>query len=44
MTFGEQSTNEMMFGVFDFTPKDGVSPVPTTVDKRMDVLASHAAG
>jgi len=40
VTFGEQSTNEMMFGVFDFTPKDGVSPVPTTVDKRMDVLAS----
>ena len=27
VTFGEQSTNEMMFGVFDFTPKDGVSPV-----------------
>ena len=40
VTFGEQSVNEMMFGVFDFTPKDGVSPVPTTVDKRMDVLAS----
>ena len=40
VTFGEQSTDEMMFGVFDFTPKDGVSPVPTTVDKRMDVLAS----
>ena len=44
VTFGEQSTNEMMFGVFDFTPKDGVSPVPTTVDKRMDVLASTLAG
>lgn len=40
VTFGEQSTNEMFFGVFDFTPKDGVSPVPTTVDKRMAVLAS----
>lgn len=40
VTFGEQSTNEMFFGVFDFTPKDGVAPVPTTVDKRMAVLAS----
>lgn len=40
VTFGEQSTDEMMFGVFDFTPKEGVSPVPTTVDKRMDVLAA----
>ena len=26
VTFGEQSTDEMMFGVFEFTPKDGVSP------------------
>jgi hypothetical protein len=40
VTFGEQSTDEMMFGVFDFTPKDGVSALPTTVEKRMDVLAS----
>jgi hypothetical protein len=40
VTFGEQSTDEMMFGVFDFTPANGVSPVPTTVDKRMDVLLS----
>ena len=39
VTFGEQSTDEMMFGVFDFTPKDGVSPIPTTVEKRIDVLA-----
>jgi hypothetical protein len=39
VTFGEQSNDEMMFGVFDFTPKDGVSPVPTTPEKRMDVLA-----
>ncbi len=39
VTFGEQSNDEMMFGVFDFMPKDGVSPVPTTPDKRMDVLA-----
>lgn len=40
VTFGEQSTDEMMFGVFDFTPKDGVSPTPTTPEKRMDVLAT----
>ena len=40
VTFGEQSNDEMMFGVFDFTPKDGVSPQPTTIDKRMNVLAS----
>jgi hypothetical protein len=40
VTFGEQSTDEMMFGVFDFTPRAGVSPVPTTIDTRMDVLAS----
>ena len=39
VTFGEQSTDEMFFGVFDFTPKEGVSPVPSTVDKRIDVLA-----
>ena len=40
VTFGEQSTDEMMFGVFDFTPKEGVSPVPTTVEKRFDMLAA----
>jgi mono/diheme cytochrome c family protein len=40
VTFGEQSNDEMMFGVFDFTPTEGVSPQPTTIDKRMDVLAS----
>ena len=28
VTFGEQSTDEMMFGEFDFTPKNGVSPRP----------------
>jgi hypothetical protein len=40
VTFGEQSNDEMMFGVFDFMPKDGVSPAPSTTDKRMDVLAA----
>ena len=40
VTFGEQSTDEMMFGVFDFTPKDGVSPEPTSVEKRFDLLAA----
>ena len=39
VTFGEQSTDEMMFGVFDFTPKDGVSPEPSSVEKRFDILA-----
>jgi len=38
VTFGEQSTDEMMFGVFDFTTKDGVSPQPTTPDTRMTTL------
>jgi hypothetical protein len=28
-----------MFGVFDFTPKDGVSPAPSSVEKRFDILA-----
>ncbi len=40
VTFGEQSTDEMMFGVFDFTPKDGVAPEPTSVEKRFDLLAA----
>jgi mono/diheme cytochrome c family protein len=39
VTFGEQTNDEMMFGVFDFTPKDGVSPAPSSVDRRMEVLA-----
>src|SRR5262249_45343613 len=29
VTFGEASTAEMMFGMFEFTPKNGVSPAPS---------------
>ena len=38
VTFGEQSTDEMMFGMFEFVAREGVSPVPTTNDTRMDAL------
>jgi hypothetical protein len=38
VTFGEQSTDEMMFGVFEFTPVEGVSPTPATLQSRMDAL------
>lgn len=38
VTFGEQSTDEMMFGMFEFVAKDGVSPVPATNETRMDAL------
>ena len=38
VTFGEQSTDEMMFGVFDFVANAGVSPTPATVETRMDAL------
>ena len=40
VTFGEQSTDEMMFGMFEFVAKEGVSPVPVTLDTRMDALQS----
>lgn len=38
VTFGEQSTDEMMFGVFEFTPAEGVSPTAVTGQTRMDAL------
>ena len=38
VTFGEQSTDEMMFGMFEFVAKEGVSPVPVTNETRMDAL------
>jgi hypothetical protein len=38
VTFGEQSTDEMMFGMFEFVAKEGVSPVPATQETRMDAL------
>jgi mono/diheme cytochrome c family protein len=40
VTFGEQSTDEMMFGVFDFVADAGVAPTPATVETRMDALQS----
>jgi hypothetical protein len=38
VTFGEQSSDEMMFGAFDFVADAGVSPTPATVETRMHAL------
>ena len=38
--FGEASTAEMMFGMFEFTAADGVSPKPTTPRNRIQILRS----
>ena len=38
--FGEASTAEMMFGMFEFTAADGVSPKPSTERTRMTALLS----
>src|SRR5205807_6840388 len=38
--FGEASTAEMMFGMFEFTAADGVSPKPSTERTRMTALVS----
>jgi hypothetical protein len=38
VTFGEASTSEMMFGMFEFTANDGVSPKPSTPRSRMETL------
>ena len=40
VTFGEQSTDEMMFGMFEFVADEGVSPKPVTPETRMDALHS----
>ena len=40
VTFGEASTAEMMFGMFEFTAADGVSPKPTTPRARVQLLRS----
>jgi hypothetical protein len=40
VTFGEASTAEMMFGMFEFTAVDGVSPKPGTVAARMEALSA----
>ena len=38
VTFGEASTSEMMFGMFEFTADAGVSPKPSTPQSRMEAL------
>ena len=38
--FGEASTAEMMFGMFEFTADAGVSPAPSTERTRMTALLS----
>lgn len=38
VTFGEASTSEMMFGMFEFTAEAGVSPTPTSERSRMETL------
>jgi hypothetical protein len=38
--FGEASTAEMMFGMFEFTADAGVSPKPSTERSRMEALVS----
>ena len=43
VTFGEASTAEMMFGMFEFTPTNGVSPKPSTAGTRMSALLSSFA-
>jgi hypothetical protein len=40
VTFGEASTNEMMFGLFEFTAAAGVSPKPSTERERMESLVA----
>jgi hypothetical protein len=38
VTFGEASTSEMMFGMFEFTAVEGVSPKPGNIRSRMESL------
>jgi hypothetical protein len=40
VTFGEQSTDEMMFGMFEFIADEGVAPKPVTLETRIDALQS----
>jgi hypothetical protein len=40
VTFGESSTAEMMFGMFEYTAAEGVSPAPSTPQKRVAALLS----
>jgi hypothetical protein len=43
VTFGEASTAEMMFGMFEFTAVEGVSPKPSNVRSRIDALMASFA-
>jgi hypothetical protein len=43
VTFGEASTAEMMFGMFEFTAKDGVSPKPSNARVRIETLQASFA-
>jgi hypothetical protein len=40
VTFGESSTAEMMFGMFEYTAAEGVSPAPSTPKNRVATLLS----
>jgi hypothetical protein len=40
VTFGEASTDEMMFGLFEFVADEGVSPRPASDRTRMEALLS----
>lgn len=43
VTFGEDSTAEMMFGIFEFTADAGVSPKPSTDRSRLEALTMTLA-
>jgi len=40
ITFGEQSTDEMMFGFFEFIPVEGVAPKPISADRLFKKIAA----
>lgn len=40
VTFGEASTAEMMFGMFEFIADEGVAPKPATIESRVETLLS----
>lgn len=44
LTFGEQSTDEMMFGAFEFIPAEGKTPKPVNIAEKVKmVLADYPA-
>ena len=40
VTFGTQANDEMMFTVFEFIADEGVSPIPSSDERRRDALIS----